>query len=71
MADQPPVIHIGENSPEQVALKLVEVLSRLERKALYASNDRDKDVADRKWLLDTYAECLTAVKGYRSLSKND
>jgi hypothetical protein len=23
--------------------------------------------ADRKWILDTYSECLQAAKGYRSL----
>jgi hypothetical protein len=67
MTDKP-VVHIGENSPEQVALKLVEVLARLEKKSLYASNDHDKDVADRKWLLDTYAECLKTVQGRRSLT---
>jgi hypothetical protein len=37
MADTNTVVHIGENSPEQV-------------------------VVDRKWLLDTYAECLRTVR---------
>ena len=64
MADKPPVVHIGENSPEQVALKLVEVVANLESRELYASG---KNPADRRWILDTYAECLAAVRGYRDV----
>jgi hypothetical protein len=55
MADAP-VVHIGENSPEQVAYKLYRDI-RLEEK---------KSNADRKYVLDTYAECLEAVRGHRS-----
>ncbi len=50
MADVP-VIHIGENSPENIAYKLTHEIARLE-----------KGFADRKKLLDTYAECLRAVR---------
>lgn len=66
MADAP-VVHIGENSPEKVALTLVEYLARMEGLVLFKphSSNRDDTGADRKWLLDTYAECLTAVRGYR------
>lgn len=67
MADTP-VVHIGENSPEEVALKLLEKVSQVERRPLYRSDDQQP--ADRKWILDTYAECLDAVKGYRDFPKN-
>lgn len=59
MADEA-VVHIGENSPEQVAYKLMIDLRSIENR--YPEHQQ----ADRKWLLDTYAECLEAVKGHRS-----
>jgi len=59
MADKP-AVHIGENSPEWVAYKLMwDVLS----------TERD-DVKRRtkETYLDTYAECLHAVRGYRDFT---
>jgi hypothetical protein len=53
MADNS-VVHIGENSPEYVAYRLLKDIARVE--------DGSKD---RKWILDTFAECLHAAKGYR------
>ena len=54
MADQP-VVHIGENSPEQVAFKLMLNIARVE--------GRDgQETASKEWILDTYAECLRIVK---------
>ena len=53
------VVHIGENSPEQVALKLMETISSLEQRELYGHG---KNPADRQWVLDTYRECLLAVR---------
>jgi len=50
MADIP-VVHIGENSPEYVAYRLLREIARLE-----------KGMGDRKKLLDTYAECLRTVR---------
>ncbi len=50
MADIP-VVHIGENSPEFIAYRLMRDIVRLE-----------KGAGDRKKLLDTYAECLRTVK---------
>lgn len=64
MSDKPPVVHIGENSPEQIAFKLLTAIAHVEGKnasGVYGGNEK----ADRKWLLDTYAECLEAVRGYR------
>lgn len=62
MADTNTVVHIGENSPEQVAFKLMEVAARIEGLQLYSHGEKP---ASRKWMLDAYAECLEAVKGYR------
>jgi hypothetical protein len=67
MADATPVVHIGENSPEHVAYKLLSSVAFAEGKSvfgLFAS----KDPADRKWILDSYAECLEATKGLRDIS---
>ena len=70
MADQP-VVHIGENSPEQVALKLLETIASVEQKNLFYNRDSPKEIASRDWILDTYAECLQAVKGFRDFRHID
>lgn len=59
MADAP-VVHIGENSPEQVAFRLLERVASVE--GIYLHGSKDGKVADRKWILDTYAECIYAVR---------
>ena len=58
------VVHIGENSPEQVAYKLLVDIARAEGN--YAQM---RFTADRQYILDTYAEALHAVKGHRLLGK--
>jgi hypothetical protein len=63
-----PVVHIGENSPEQVAYKLLENVASVERKSFHKTENRDWTVADRNWILDTYAECLQASKGKRAFT---
>jgi len=69
MADAP-VVHIGENSPEEVAFKLMKTIADVEGKLLYFSKDhRDRGV-DRAYVLNTYAECLEAVLGRRDLDQN-
>jgi hypothetical protein len=55
MADT--IVHIGENSPEEVAYKLLQNIASQEKKTLVVKSD-----AERKWLLDTYAECLMTVR---------
>ena len=57
------IVHIGENSPEQVAYKLMRDIATSEGKPVGIPHD-PKPV-DRKWILDTYAECLTATKSHR------
>jgi hypothetical protein len=62
MADAP-VVHIGENSPENIAYKLMHDLMRAERRTFYhGTNDT---VADRAYTIALYSECLAAVRGYR------
>jgi hypothetical protein len=61
-----PVVHIGENSPEYVAYKLLLDIQRIERKAFSGGEIKQGwSTADRKWVLDTYAECLKAATGGR------
>lgn len=66
MADAP-VVHIGENSPEHVAMQLLEVVARLEQKSLSGTDPGNLKAgwskADRKYVLDTYLECYKAVRG--------
>lgn len=64
MTDTSAVVHIGENSPEEVAFKLMRHVSVIENKSLYAG---EPNSVNRKWLLDTYAECLRAVQGNRPI----
>jgi len=59
MADT--VVHIGENSPEHVAYKLMEKIADVEGRHLRHSDRPDK-IANRKWILDTYAECIRTVR---------
>ena len=61
MADAP-IIHIGENSPEQVAYKLMRDIAGEEGKTF--SHGSVKGTADRKFILDTYSECLRRVRSH-------
>jgi hypothetical protein len=55
------VVHIGENSPEHVAYKLMERIAEAEGKNLHRSSS-DQHKADKAWILDTYAECIRTVR---------
>jgi hypothetical protein len=57
MAKAAPVVHIGENSPEQIAYKLLLLIASKEGKLI-----DECATENRKWLLDTYAECLRTVQ---------
>ena len=61
MADDP-VIHLAENAPEHLAYLLLRTIASNVGKTLVSSGTSGAASADRKWLLDTYAECLIAVK---------
>jgi hypothetical protein len=52
------VIHTGENSPEHVAWKLLQVIASNEKKNLAGMNVN----ADRAWLLKAYGQCIYTVK---------
>ncbi|MEP9349193.1 hypothetical protein [Xanthobacter sp. KR7-225] len=68
MSDKAPVVHIGENSPEQVAYKLLGAVAHAEGK-LVNGLVHAKEKATREWILDTYAECLQATLNHRSLKR--
>ncbi len=51
------VIHLGENSPEHVAYKLLRTIAMAENVAI-----DEWGKADREWIITTYVECLKAVK---------
>lgn len=57
MAD-PSVVYLGGHSQEQVAYMLMERIAHSEKKSLYGTGA----APDRKWILETYAECLATVQ---------
>jgi hypothetical protein len=59
------VVHIGENSPEKIAYVLLCDIARMESTVLHSNPSNGQQIATRQWLLDTYSECIEAVKGYR------
>ena len=69
MLDDAPIVRIGENSPEEVAYKLLQHVAKAENVVFNqpspAAKSRGVKPATRKWILDAYAECLEAVRGQR------
>jgi hypothetical protein len=57
------VIELVGDSPEIVALALLRQLAQIEQQEL----DPTQVNFDRRWLLNAYAECLTAVRGQRQV----
>ena len=55
-------IRIAENTPEQVAYKLFDDIRVAENRQLANM--------DRQYILDTYAECMEAVRGERDWRAN-
>jgi hypothetical protein len=53
-------VHLGENSPEGIAFKLLYEVAEAEGMQLRHAAGSKKP--DRQWILDTYAECIMAVK---------
>jgi hypothetical protein len=58
MADAP-VVHLGDPK-EQVAFKLLQLIAFSEKKAIAVGFGGSHPT--KEWILDTYAECLEAVK---------
>jgi hypothetical protein len=60
------VVHMGENSPEYIAYRLLKDVMDLEGKTLSRGvTNPNISTADRKYLLDTYLECIQAVRNIR------
>ena len=59
MADAAPVVHIGENSPEQVAYNLMSMIMNVENRDSFGHG---KAPVDREWVLRTYAQCIRAIR---------
>jgi hypothetical protein len=53
--------HISENTPDGVALKLLYAVAHAEGKSLW-SGSTAPDKPDRKWIFDTFSECLRTVR---------
>jgi hypothetical protein len=66
VVDQP-AFHVGENSPEFIAYRLMEQIAEIEGVSLQKDGPKP---ATRKWILDTYAESLDAVKANRRYAKS-
>lgn len=66
MADER-VVHIGENSPEQVAYRLMQDIARCEGTDLVGDGDR---AATREWVLATFAQCLMTVRRPAAVSEH-
>lgn len=59
MVEKGAVVHVGENSPEHVAYQLFRHVAAAEGISLAGPT---KSEISRKWILDTYSECLHAVR---------
>ncbi|MPY76337.1 MAG: hypothetical protein GEU87_19015 [Alphaproteobacteria bacterium] len=63
---EPPVFHFGEGSPEMIAYKLMLDIMKVENRTISSSATAGPHTpADRHYLLNTYHECLLAVRGKR------
>jgi hypothetical protein len=56
------------DSPEIVALALLERIARAEGRHFDAKPEAGTKTAERSWILDTYIECLAVVQGRRGSS---
>ena len=52
-----PALHIGENSPEEVAYKLTRAIA-----TAGGINILTAKATSRAWILKTYAQCLVTIK---------
>ena len=58
-------LHVGENTAAYVAWKLFIEIANAEKKHAFHGQGYELH-GDRKWILDTYAECLLAVTDPRA-----
>lgn len=57
------VVHIGENSPEQIAYKLMHDIARAEKINLVGSNVN----SNREWIIKTFIMCRQAAGGHTNV----
>jgi hypothetical protein len=66
-------VRLGGASPEEIAFKLLMLVAKTERRSMEGYKQADLNEgwteANRKWILDTYNECIEAAKGYRGKPK--
>jgi hypothetical protein len=55
-------VRIDENSPEAVAYKLLRDIAVVEGRIFERHPREGRAPVDRRWLLDTYRECIRAVQ---------
>jgi hypothetical protein len=56
-----PIVHIGENSPENIAFKMMNLIAAVESKEPYGHGENPMT---REWIFKTYAQCRRIVNGY-------
>ena len=54
--------HPTDSTPESIAYRLMVLVADLENRTLHGNPSKERTVADRQWILDTFADCLRAVK---------
>ena len=59
------VVQSGENSPEQVAYKLMTLIADVENREVYGHG---RTPVNREWVLRTYAQCLRLVRAPNLIS---
>jgi len=62
MSEQSSDHRAAEESPESIAYRLMVLVADLESKTLHGNPAKERTNADRKWILDTFAECLNAIR---------
>jgi hypothetical protein len=56
-------------SPEYIAYRLMHDIAEIEGKVFRPSEREPQKAITRKWVLETYAECLVVVKDPHNLKK--
>jgi hypothetical protein len=59
---------MNDNTPEHVAYKLFEHIASVEKRDLLPPASQGKTIADREWILQTYADCLKCVRSPQTVS---
>lgn len=57
------VVHIGENSPQQVAYKLMQDIMHAEKRSISSEGNNGWQRTDRAYMLKLYYDCARATSG--------